>query len=351
MEDKPFWERSEVVEHVDKKNDERATSDESRASSSAADSRAVKHDVASERHPNNGFSWNRAVVSLLGVSFIAWTLVLVPAQQIIDSSAYADEAKAWPTALVHHETELQIWTEEITCNEEQTGPCYHDYFVWDVVLECSMTVEENYECGPDTTNGTLVTTVVACEPNSGVSSLYESHVGRGPMPNPCGFLDNIGGWGPDGAESFPMQYYDNRYDEYWDVYDSECKWQSEANDEPYWNCYYGDGAYDTWWHHCEFDSQHALWFCIDAFGEAASSESNQNASERPNGSAEALLDSMSSDALEVHYDPEDPSRIFIGDPSVEPSNFSSYALIAVGSLVVCIAVVVFLVRLITSSRR
>ncbi len=283
----------------------------------------------------------KGIVTLVVLSLILWNSLGHAFLLETESTDYTNEAMSWPITSVHVASEIEVWTEEVSCGDEST--CYEDFFTANLILNCALLGDGNYSCGPEVENGTLIQTNLACKPNHSVFATGTSQYSTsGPMPNPCIAVDAIWDWG-HGGYGFPQQYFDERYEDPWEVYDTECRWQSEPNDEPYWNCYFDDGEYDTWWYHCEFASNESLWFCIDAFGPEASSEDNQNASERPEGSAEEILSELSGDLLEVRYDPSDPTRVYIGDPGDAPSNQMGFV---IGFIILGVAVLIGIVRVI-----
>ncbi len=204
----------------------------------------------------------RGIVTLVVLSFILWNSLGHAFVQEIGSTDYANEAMSWPTTLVHIDSEIEVWTEEVSCGDEST--CYEDFFTANLMLNCALLDDGNYSCGPEVEDGTLIQTNLACLPDHSIfaiGGINTAQVVRCRIP----VLQPSELWEYEGND-FPRQYFDERYDDPWEVYSTECKWQSEPNDEPYWNCYFDDDEYDTWWYHCEFASNESLWFCIDAFG-------------------------------------------------------------------------------------
>ena len=281
-------------------------------------------------------------MTLVFISLILWNSLGHAFLQDSKSTDYANEAMSWPIASVHVDSEIEVWSEEVSCGDEST--CYEDFFTADLILNCALLDGGNYTCGPEVENGTLIQTNIACKPNHSIfASGGNQYSISGPMPNPCIATYELWGWEEDGYE-FPQEYFDDRYDDPWQVYDTECKWQSEPNDEPYWNCYFDNGEYDTWWYHCEFAVNESLWFCIDAFGPEASAEDNQNASERPEGSGQEILSELSDDVLEVRYDPADPTRVYIGDPGAAPSNSMAFV---IGFVILGVLVLIGIIRVVS----
>ena len=341
MTDEPFWEISEKP--ADSNQEESIESKDAMIDHHASSSRTT--EPLSEKFSSPTFRAARSIFFLVFVSFFMWSIALEPLLTDTNTSKYADDAESWPSTIVHPSSEIYVWSEEVSCGEDT---CLEDFFTAKLVLNCTLSEDKTYLCGPNVPNGTLFETELACEPNNGFfgSSTAGQNIKRGSMPNPCIALYDIWDWG-FGGNDFPVQYSDSRYEEPWEVYDTECKWQSEPNDEPYWNCYFANDEYDTWWHHCEFDGNHSLWFCTDVFGSEASSEDNQNATERPEESAQEVIESFQEDALEVRYDPADPTRVFVGDPTMVSTNVGVYVGIFIAGLAVCVGVV----RIITSTMK
>jgi len=295
--------------------------------------------------PEHTFTAGKVVLILIIASWLLWSSVIGPLIDDTQINDYASEAMSWPSTAVHSDSILELWSEDISCGDDF---CSERFFSAELVLNCALVENEVYTCNPEIENGTLFGVELACEPSDSSFNLGGGiHYKKlGPMPDPCVATDFIFEWKmeigwDDESPDFPVQYSDPRYDEPWEVYDTECMWQSEPDDEPYWNCYYADGEYDTWWYHCEFSTNTSLWFCTDAFGMEASSEDNHNATERPNGSDDEFLASPEDaysyeDALEVRYDPSDPTRIYIGDPgavSINPSVYLGIAIVGIAMLV------------------
>ena len=279
----------------------------------------------------------KGIVTLVVLPLILWNSLGHAFLLETESTDYANEAMSWPITSVHIDSEIEVWSEEVSCGDEST--CYEDFFTADLILNCALLDDENYTCGPEVENGTHIQTYLACKPNHSIFATGGAQYSiSGPMPNPCSSAYEL--WEYEGYD-FPRQYFDERYDDPWEVYNTECRWQSEPNDEPYWNCYFDYDEYDTWWYHCEFAANESLWFCIDAFGPEASSEDNQNATERPNGSVEEILSELSDDVLEVRYDPSDPTRVYIGEPGAAPSNSMAFV---IGIIILGIAVFIGVIR-------
>jgi hypothetical protein len=251
---------------------------------------------------------------------------------------------SWPITSVHIDSEIEVWSEEVSCGDEST--CYEDFFTANLVLNCVLLDDGNYVCGPEVENGTHIQTYLACKPNHSIFAIGGNQYSiNGPMPNPCSSAYDLYEYE---GNNFPRQYFDERYDDPWEVYDTECRWQSEPNDEPYWNCYFDNGEYDTWWYHCEFAVNESLWFCIDAFGPEASSEDNQNATERPESSVQDILSELSVDVLEVRYDPADPTRVYIGEPEAASSN--SMAFVS-GFMILGVLVLIGMIRIASAAAK
>ena len=338
-----FWEHSEEEEAVvQKSKQEEPTQEPSQPSLNDSERQSNEISSSSEEPSHFALTAGKGILTLVVLSLILWNSLGHAFLQDSESNEYANEAMSWPITSVHIDSEIEVWTEEVRCGDETA--CYEDFFTANLVLNCALLDDGNYSCGPEVENGKLIQTNLACKPNQSVFATGTSQYNTsGPMPNPCIAVDAIWDWG-HGGYGFPQQYFDERYDDPWEVYDTECRWQSEPNDEPYWNCYFDDGEYDTWWYHCEFASNESLWFCIDAFGPEASSEDDQNASERPEGSAEEILSELSGDLLEVRYDPADPTRVYIGDPATVPSNSMAFIL---GFVILGVAVLAGIVRVVS----
>ena len=283
-------------------------------------------------------------MTLVVFSLILWNSLGQAFLLETKSTDYANEAMSWPITSVHIDSEIEVWSEEVSCGDEST--CYEDFFTADLVLNCALLDDGNYVCGPEVENGTHIQTYLACKPNHSILAIGGNQYSiSGPMPNPCSSAYDL--YEYEGND-FPRQYFDERYENPWEVYSTECRWQSEPNDEPYWNCYFDNGEYDTWWYHCEFAVNESLWFCIDAFGPEASSEDNQNATERPDGSVQEILSELSDDVLEVRYDPSDPTRVYIGDPGDASSN--SMAFVS-GFMILGVLVLIGMIRIASAAAK
>ncbi|MEC7180596.1 MAG: hypothetical protein VXW36_04325 [Candidatus Thermoplasmatota archaeon] len=335
-----FWENpDEEKTLVQESKQEELVREQSQPSLNELEHHSNEESSSSEEPMHPALNAIKGIVTLVVLSLILWNSLGHAFLQESESTDYANEAMSWPITSVHIDSEIEVWSEEVSCGDETA--CYEDFFTADLILNCALLDDGNYTCGPEVENGTLIQTNIACKPNHSIfASGGNQYSISGPMPNPCIATYELWGWGDDGYE-FPQEYFDDRYDDPWQVYDTECKWQSEPNDEPYWNCYFDNGEYDTWWYHCEFAVNESLWFCIDAFGPEASSEDNQNATERPDGSVQDVLSELSDDVLEVRYDPSDPTRVYIGDPDAAPS--SSMAFI-IGFMILGIAVLIGIIR-------
>ena len=299
-----------------------------------------------EESPHPALSAVWGIVTLVVLSFVLWNSLGHAFLQETESTDYANEAMSWPTASVHIDSEIEVWTEEVSCGDEST--CYEDFFTANLILNCALLNDGNYSCGPEVENGTHIQTYLACEPNDSIFAIGGSQYDTsGPMPNPCIATYELWDLG-DAGYDYPRGYFDDRYEDPWQVYDTECRWQSEPNDEPYWNCYFDNGEYDTWWYHCEFAANESLWFCIDAFGPEASSEDNKNATERPEGSVQEVLSEQSGDVLEVRYDPADPTRVYIGDPGDAPSNSMMFIF---GFIILGVAVFIGVIRVVSKAAK
>ena len=324
-----FWESSEEEGVVvqDSKQEEPAQK-QSQPLLNDSERHSIEESSSSDEPLHPALNAVKGILILVVVSWILWNSFGHAFLQGTQSTEYANEAMSWPTTSVHLDSDIEAWSEGVDCGDDT---CYEEFFIATLILNCALLDDGNYTCGPEVENGTLIQTELACEPNHSIfASGGVQYSTRGPMPDPCIAVGDIWDWG-HGGYGFPQQYFDYRYEDPWEVYDTECMWQSEPNDEPYWNCYFDNGEYDTWWYHCEFAVNESLWFCIDAFGPEASSEDNQNASERPIGSAQEILSDTYGDVLEVRYDPADPSRVYIGDPAAVPmSSMGSIGLIMLG---------------------
>ena len=338
-----FWENSEEEEVVVKESkQEELAQEQSRPSLNDLENHSSEESSSSEEPPHPAVKAISGIVTLVFLSLILWNSLGHAFLLETESTDYANEAMSWPITSVHIDSEIEVWTEEVSCGDEST--CYEDFFTADLILNCALLDDENYTCGPEVVNGTHIETYLACKPNHSIfASGGNQHSISGPMPNPCLATYELWDWGDDDYD-FPREYFDDRYDDPWQVYDTECRWQSEPNDEPYWNCYFDNGEYDTWWYHCEFAVSESLWFCIDAFGPEASSEDNQNATERPDGSVQDFLSELSDDVLEVRYDPSDPTRVYIGDPGAAPSNSMAFV---IGFIILGIAVFIGVIRVVS----
>ena len=335
-----FWENPEEEKTpVQESKQEELVQEQSQPSLNELKHHSDEESSSSEEPSHLALRAVSGVVTLVVFSLVLWNSLGHAFLLETESTDYANEAMSWPITSVHIDSEIEVWSEEVSCGDETA--CYEDFFTANLILNCALLDDGNYTCGPEVENGTLIQTNIACKPNHSIfASGGNQYSISGPMPNPCIATYELWGWGDDGYE-FPQEYFDNRYDDPWQVYDTECKWQSEPNDEPYWKCYFDNGEYDTWWYHCEFAVNESLWFCIDAFGPEASSEDNQNATERPDGSVQDILSELSDDVLEVRYDPSDPTRVYIGDPDAAPS--SSMAFI-IGFMILGIAVLIGIIR-------
>ena len=333
-----FWENSEEEQAVVKESkQEELAQEQSQPSLNDLGNHSSEESSSPEESPHPALNAVWGIVTLVVVSLILWNSLGHAFLQERESTDYANEAMSWPTTAVHIDSEIEVWTEAVSCGDEST--CYEDFFTANLMLNCALLDDGNYSCGPEVENGTHIQTYLACKPNHSIFAIGgDQYSTSGPMPNPCSAAYEL--WEYEGDE-FPRQYFDERYDDPWEVYDTECRWQSESNDEPYWNCYFDNGEYDTWWYHCEFVVDEALWFCIDAFGPEASSEDNQNATERPEGSVQEILSELSDDVLEVRYDPADPTRVYIGDPEYAPSNSMAFV---IGFLILGVVVLIGMIR-------
>ena len=66
---------------------------------------------------------------------------------------------SWPITSVHIDSEIEVWTEEVSCGDEST--CYEDFFRANLILNCALLNDGNYTCGPEVENGTLIQTNLA----------------------------------------------------------------------------------------------------------------------------------------------------------------------------------------------
>ena len=336
-----FWENPEEEKTlVQESKQEEPAQEQSQPSMNDLVDHSNEESSSSEEPSHPALKTIKGIVTLVVLPLILWNSLGHAFLLETESTDYANEAMSWPITSVHIDSEIEVWSEEVSCGDEST--CYEDFFTADLILNCALLDDENYTCGPEVENGTHIQTYLACKPNHSIFATGGAQYSiSGPMPNPCSSAYEL--WEYEGYD-FPRQYFDERYDDPWEVYDTECRWQSEPNDEPYWNCYFDNGEYDTWWYHCEFAANESLWFCIDAFGPEASSEDNQNATERPNGSVEEILSELSDDVLEVRYDPSDPTRVYIGDPGAAPSNSMAFV---IGFIILGIAVFIGVIRVVS----
>lgn len=336
-----FWENpGEERTPVQESKQEEIVQEQSQPSLNELKHHSDEESSSSEEPSHPALRAVSGVVTLVVFSLILWNSLGHAFLLETESTDYANEAMSWPITSVHIDSEIEVWSEEVSCGDEST--CYEDFFAANLVLNCVLLDDGNYICGPEVENGTHIQTYLACKPNHSILAMGGNQYSiSGPMPNPCSSAYDL--WEYEG-DNFPRQYFDERYDDPWEVYDTECRWQSEPNDEPYWNCYFDNGEYDTWWYHCEFAVNESLWFCIDAFGPEASSEDNQNASERPESSVQDILSELSVDVLEVRYDPADPTRVYIGEPEAASSNSMSFV---IGFIIVGVAVLIGIVRVVT----
>ena len=340
-----FWENSEEEKVVVKEpKQEELAQQQSRPSLNELENHSSVESSSPEEPPHPALKAISGIVTLVFLSLILWNSLGHAFLQESESTDYANEAMSWPITSVHIASEIEVWTEEVSCGDEST--CYEDFFTADLILNCALLDDGNYTCGPEVENGTHIQTSLACKPNHSIFAIGGAQYSiTGPMPDPC--FAAYGLWEYEG-DNFPRQYFDERYDNPWEVYDTECRWQSEPNDEPYWNCYFDNGEYDTWWYHCEFAVNESLWFCIDAFGPEASSEDNQNASERPESSIQDILSELSVDVLEVRYDPADPSRVYIGEPEAASSNSMPFV---IGFLILGVLVLIGMIRIASAAAK
>ena len=336
-----FWENPEEEKtHVQESKQEEPAQEQSQPPLNDLVDHSNEESSSSEEPSHPALKAIKGIVTLVVLPLILWNSLGHAFLLETESTDYANEAMSWPITSVHIDSEIEVWSEEVSCGDEST--CYEDFFTADLILNCALLDDENYTCGPEVENGTHIQTYLACKPNHSIFATGGAQYSiSGPMPNPCSSAYEL--WEYEGYD-FPRQYFDERYDDPWEVYNTECRWQSEPNDEPYWNCYFDNDEYDTWWYHCEFAANESLWFCIDAFGPEASSEDNQNATERPNGSVEEILSELSDDVLEVRYDPSDPTRVYIGDPGAAPSNSMAFV---IGFLILGIAVFIGVIRVVS----
>lgn len=336
-----FWENPEEEKTlVQESKQKEPIQEQSQPSLNEVEHHSNEESSSSEEPSHPALRAVSGVVTLVVFSLILWNSLGHAFLLETESTDYANEAMSWPITSVHIDSEIEVWSEEVSCGDEST--CYEDFFAANLVLNCVLLDDGNYICGPEVENGTHIQTYLACKPNHSILAMGGNQYSiSGPMPNPCSSAYDL--WEYEG-DNFPRQYFDERYDDPWEVYDTECRWQSEPNDEPYWNCYFDNGEYDTWWYHCEFAVNESLWFCIDAFGPEASSEDNQNASERPESSVQDILSELSVDVLEVRYDPADPTRVYIGEPEAASSNSMSFV---IGFIIVGVAVLIGIVRVVT----
>ena len=336
-----FWENPEEEKTlVQESKQEEPAQEQSQPPLSDMVDHSNEESSSSEEPSHPALKSIKGIVTLVVVPLILWNSLGHAFLLETESTDYANEAMSWPITSVHIDSVIEVWSEEVSCGDEST--CYEDFFTADLILNCALLDDENYTCGPEVENGTHIQTYLACKPNHSIFATGGAQYSiSGPMPNPCSSAYEL--WEYEGYD-FPRQYFDERYDDPWEVYDTECRWQSEPNDEPYWNCYFDNGEYDTWWYHCEFAANESLWFCIDAFGSEASSEDNQNATERPDGSVQDILSELSDDVLEVRYDPSDPTRVYIGDPGAAPSNSMAFV---IGFLILGIAVFIGVIRVVS----
>jgi hypothetical protein len=336
-----FWENSEEEEVVVRESkQEELVQEQFQPSLNELKHHSDEESSSSEEPSHPALRAVSGVVTLVVFSLIIWNSLGHAFLLETESTDYANEAMSWPITSVHIDSEIEVWSEEVSCGDEST--CYEDFFTADLILNCALLDDGNYTCGPEVENGTQIQTYLSCKPNHSILAIGGNQYSiSGPMPNPCSSAYDL--WEYEG-DNFPRQYFDERYDDPWEVYDTECRWQSEPNDEPYWNCFFDNGEYDTWWYHCEFAVNESLWFCSDAFGPEASSEDNQNASERPVSSVQDILYELSVDVLEVRYDPADPTRVYIGEPEAASSNSMPFV---IGFIIVGVAVLIGIVRVVT----
>lgn len=336
-----FWENPEEERTpVQESKQEEIVQEQSQPSLNELKHHSDEESSSSEEPSHPALRAVSGVVTLVVFSLILWNSLGHAFILETESTDYANEAMSWPITSVHLDSEIEVWSEEVSCGDEST--CYEDFFTANLVLNCALLDDGNYVCGPEVENGTHIQTYLACKPNHSIFAIGGNQYSiNGPMPNPCSSAYDLYEYE---GNNFPRQYFDERFENPWEVYDTECRWQSEPNDEPYWNCYFDNGEYDTWWYHCEFAVNESLWFCIDAFGPEASSEDNQNASERPESSVQDILSELSVDVLEVRYDPADPTRVYIGEPEAASSNSMSFV---IGFIIVGVAVLIGIVRVVT----
>ena len=336
-----FWENPEEERTpVQESKQEEIVQEQSQPSLNELKHHSDEESSSSEEPSHPALRAVSGVVTLVVFSLILWNSLGHAFILETESTDYANEAMSWPITSVHIDSEIEVWSEEVSCGDEST--CYEDFFTANLVLNCVLLDDGNYVCGPEVENGTHIQTYLACKPNHSIFAIGGNQYSiNGPMPNPCSSAYDLYEYE---GNNFPRQYFDERFENPWEVYDTECRWQSEPNDEPYWNCYFDNGEYDTWWYHCEFAVNESLWFCIDAFGPEASSEDNQNASQRPESSVQDILSELSVDVLEVRYDPADPTRVYIGEPEAASNNSMSFV---IGFIIVGVAVLIGIVRVVT----
>ena len=342
-----FWENPEEEKTLTQElKQEELVQEQSQPSLNDLASHSNEESSSSKGPMHPAFIVGKEILFLVVVSWFLWNSLGHAFLQDKASTEYANEAMSWPITSVHMDSEIEVWSEEVSCGDEST--CYEDFFTADLILNCALLDDGNYSCGPEVENGTHIQTYLACKPNDSIfASGGAQYTNSGPMPNPCSASHALWEYEYEGY-NFPRQYFDERYDDPWEVYDTECRWQSEPNDEPYWNCYFDLDEYDTWWYHCEFAANESLWFCIDAFGSEASSEDNQNATERPDGSVQDILSELSDDVLEVRYDPADPTRVYIGDPGDASSNSMAFVN---GFMILGVVVLIGMIRIASAAAK
>ena len=180
-----FWENPEEEKTlVQESKQEELVQEQSQPSLNELEHHSNEESSSSEEPSHPALRAVSGVVTLVVFSLILWNSLGHAFLLETESTDYANEAMSWPITSVHIDSEIEVWTEEVSCGDEST--CYEDFFRANLILNCALLNDGNYTCGPEVENGTLIQTNLACKPNHSIfASGGNQHSISGPMPNPC----------------------------------------------------------------------------------------------------------------------------------------------------------------------
>ena len=165
-----FWENSEEEQAVVKESkQEELAQEQSQPSLNDLGNHSSEESSSLEESPHPALNAVSGIVTLVVLSLILWNSLGHAFLQERESTDYANEAMSWPITAVHIDSEIEVWSEAVSCGDEST--CYEDFFAANLMLNCALLDDGNYSCGPEVENGTHIQTYLACKPNHSIFAI------------------------------------------------------------------------------------------------------------------------------------------------------------------------------------